>query len=151
MVLTGSMNWTYGGYSENDENTIIIHNDTIANLYLQAHAGNYEVISGGQHLTKQHGCRISAGVNNLDDKQDVDVYPNPYSNNVAVNYTLSGGEKITIEVYNMMGQKVLTVINGEIQNAGEHTCYFRCAAPGVYILRMQKGQEYINKKLIQIE
>jgi phosphatidylserine/phosphatidylglycerophosphate/cardiolipin synthase-like enzyme len=63
MVLTGSMNWSYGGYSENDENTIIIHNDTIANLYLQSYAKDYEVISG-HNLTRHHscaGCTVTAG------------------------------------------------------------------------------------------
>lgn len=45
-VLTGSHNWTASANSENDENTVIIHNDTIANMYLQAFASDFKAISG---------------------------------------------------------------------------------------------------------
>ncbi len=35
MVLTGSHNWSNNGNNSNDENTVIVHNATIANLYYQ--------------------------------------------------------------------------------------------------------------------
>lgn len=36
LVLTGSHNWSNSANEENDENTLIIHNDTIANLFFQS-------------------------------------------------------------------------------------------------------------------
>src|ERR1039457_6868069 len=45
-VLTGSHNWTSSADTKNDENTVIVHNDTIANLYLQAFAGDFKAIKG---------------------------------------------------------------------------------------------------------
>lgn len=38
MVITGSHNWTTAAEERNDENTLIIHDATIANLYLQEFA-----------------------------------------------------------------------------------------------------------------
>lgn len=46
MVLTGSHNWTTSANTKNDENTLIIHSDTIANIYYQAFKAEYEALSG---------------------------------------------------------------------------------------------------------
>jgi phosphatidylserine/phosphatidylglycerophosphate/cardiolipin synthase-like enzyme len=61
-VLTGSHNWTATANSMNDENTVIVHNDTIANLYLQAFAGDFKAISGNP-LIKQPGCAATFSIN----------------------------------------------------------------------------------------
>ena len=46
MVLTGSHNWTASADTKNDENTLIIHNDTIANIYYQSFYANYTALGG---------------------------------------------------------------------------------------------------------
>lgn len=45
-VLTGSHNWTSAANTQNDENTLIIHNDTIANIYYQAFYAEYAALGG---------------------------------------------------------------------------------------------------------
>ena len=45
-VLTGSHNWTTSANTKNDENTLIIHNDTIANIYYQAFYADYNALGG---------------------------------------------------------------------------------------------------------
>jgi PKD repeat protein len=45
-VLTGSHNWTSAADTKNDENTLIIHSDTIANIYYQAFHQNFTDLSG---------------------------------------------------------------------------------------------------------
>lgn len=47
MVLTGSHNWSNNGNNSNDENTVILHNATIANLYYQNFAYRF-VQNNGQ-------------------------------------------------------------------------------------------------------
>jgi hypothetical protein len=46
LVLTGSHNWTSSANTLNDENTLIIHNDTIANIYYQSFYANYTALGG---------------------------------------------------------------------------------------------------------
>jgi hypothetical protein len=46
MVLTGSHNWTASADTKNDENVLIIHNDTIANIYYQAFHQNFTGLGG---------------------------------------------------------------------------------------------------------
>ncbi len=46
LVLTGSHNWTNSADTKNDENTLIIHSDTIANIYYQSFHANYTDLGG---------------------------------------------------------------------------------------------------------
>jgi len=57
LVLTGSHNWTVSADTKNDENTLIIHNDTIANIYYQSFYANYTALGGT--LTPISPCLIA--------------------------------------------------------------------------------------------
>jgi hypothetical protein len=46
LVLTGSHNWTNTADTKNDENTLIIHSDTVANIYYQSFYANYTALGG---------------------------------------------------------------------------------------------------------
>ncbi len=45
-VLTGSHNWSTSANTKNDENTLIIHNDTVANVYYQSFKANFTSLGG---------------------------------------------------------------------------------------------------------
>jgi len=62
----------------------------------------------------------SAGIATYNANVDkISLYPNPASNSANVEYTLAKATDLTIEVYNVMGQKVQTVLSGN-QVAGKH-------------------------------
>ncbi len=150
MVLTGSHNWTATANSTNDENTIIIHNDTIANLYLQSFAEDFNVISGGPLSRVTVPCALGiARLNN--NSASVEVYPNPYSDKATINYTLADAEKVSASVYDIMGQKITTLVADEMQDAGMHQLEFRGALAGVYVLKLQVGQNSLVQKLVQVK
>jgi hypothetical protein len=50
-VLTGSHNWTSSADEENDENTVIIHNADVANIYYQAFIHDFDNIGTNNQLT----------------------------------------------------------------------------------------------------
>jgi phosphatidylserine/phosphatidylglycerophosphate/cardiolipin synthase-like enzyme len=150
MVLTGSMNWTAAGYNQNDENIIIIHNDTIANLYLQSFAKDLEVI-GSKTLTKQK-VNCTVGINGIENNpSQIDVYPNPYKGSVTISYNLAEDANVTINIYNIMGQKVSTLVNGCSLEAGSHIYEFSGASAGVYILQINENGNIYTRKLVQAE
>jgi len=60
LVLTGSHNWTVGANEGNDENTIIMHDPTIANIYYQAFNANFAYLGGT--IT---GCTVNVTCNNV--------------------------------------------------------------------------------------
>jgi len=65
LVLTGSHNWTVSADTKNDENTLIIHSDTIANIYYQAFYGNYTALGGTLNAIAPctTGCSTPSGLN----------------------------------------------------------------------------------------
>jgi chitinase len=65
-------------------------------------------------------------------------YPNPFNPTTTINYSLPSDANVTLDVYNMLGQKVVTLFSG-IQTTGEHQANFNGAnlASGVYIYRME--------------
>lgn len=58
LVLTGSHNWTMAAETKNDENTLIIHWDTLANEFYQSFKANYADLGGS--LTPVAPCAVTA-------------------------------------------------------------------------------------------
>ncbi len=93
-VITGSHNWSASAESSNDENTLIIHNATIANLYLQEFTARWL----GQ-IANIETVTFIPGI-------DLNVYPNP-----AVDYTFleidsENGFDATVQVWTSNGKIV---------------------------------------------
>ena len=62
-VLTGSHNWTTSADQSNDENTVIIHNADVANIYYQAFINDFDNIGTNNQLTPctvSNPCNITA-------------------------------------------------------------------------------------------
>jgi hypothetical protein len=148
VVLTGSHNWTSSADAENDENTVIVHNDTIANQYLQAFAGDFKTISGSSLATTKNPCKPT-GIDELATESQLDVFPNPYKGNVTISYTLAEDTKVTMYVYNIMGERVATLVDGAMLESGQHQFRFNGASSGVYILQVNEGGRIYTRKLIQ--
>jgi hypothetical protein len=68
-------------------------------------------------------------------------YPNPFNPSTKINYTLPFDSKVTMEVYNITGNKIAQLVN-EDQPAGYYTVDFnssvisRNLSSGVYFYRI---------------
>jgi hypothetical protein len=75
-------------------------------------------------------------------------YPNPFNPSTSVRYGLPVQSAVTLEVFNMLGQRVRTLLN-TVQSAGYHVAAWdgrgdqgRQAGSGVYFIRMNaKGAD----------
>ena len=105
IVETGSENWTSSGTNYNDENILIIHNDTLANIYYQSFIENFTTIGGGS-VTPVAGCGTVTSVQAISSVENiVSVYPNPATSAL----TISGQDLIkTITISNLLGQTLNT-------------------------------------------
>ncbi|MBI2417256.1 MAG: T9SS type A sorting domain-containing protein [Ignavibacteriales bacterium] len=79
-------------------------------------------------------------------------YPNPFNPNTAINYQLAESGKVTLKVYDILGNEVITLVNEE-QAAGRHQAVFSSAdkktlASGVYFYRLQAGANSVVKKMM---
>jgi hypothetical protein len=75
-------------------------------------------------------------------------YPNPFNPSTTIRYGLPTRAHVTLAVFNTLGQKVATLVQGE-QEAGDHEVRFDATnlASGVYLCRLQAGSFLETKKL----
>jgi hypothetical protein len=150
-VLTGSHNWTSSADAENDENTVVVHNDTIANEYLQGFAGDFKAISG-KSLTSTPSPCSTVGMNNISgEESELNIYPNPYKGSVNISYNLVQDANVTISVYNIMGEKVATLADGKMMQSGKYVFTFNGTSSGIYILQVNEGNHIYTRKLVQAQ
>ena len=78
----------------------------------------------------------------------LNVYPNPARSFVNVNYTIERDEAVSVEIYNLLGNK-LEEINYGYQSAGSYSQQLNISnlANGMYLLRIQAGGEQVISKL----
>ncbi len=76
-------------------------------------------------------------------------YPNPFNPSTMIRYQLTINNEVTLEIYNMVGQKVATLVNGS-QSAGEHSVQYHAEGmpAGIYLARLQAGLQIKTMKLI---
>ena len=76
-------------------------------------------------------------------------YPNPFNPRTIINYELPITNYIDLTIFNILGQKVATLVSGN-QNAGFHTVEWDAGgmASGVYYYRLQAEGFVETKKLI---
>jgi hypothetical protein len=75
-------------------------------------------------------------------------YPNPFNPSTQIQYVLPENAPVRLEVYNIMGQRVATLVDANM-SAGNHTVTFNASAfaSGVYIYRLQAGDVTLIRQM----
>ena len=81
-------------------------------------------------------------------------YPNPFNPETEISYSLAEGCDVRLEVFNIVGQRVVTLVD-EYQEAGVHRVTWdsrgkdgRSAPSGIYLYRLSAGEYVESKKMI---
>lgn len=79
-------------------------------------------------------------------------YPNPFNPNTAIQFSLRDAGLVSLKVYNILGQEVMTLVN-EYKNAGNYRVDFNAynLASGIYIYQLQAGSFINAKKMILLK
>ncbi len=84
---------------------------------------------------------------------NMDIYPNPSRDNINLSYTLKNTAHAVVELFNITGSKVKTIINS-VQSAGKHLLKIKSAdeelAPGTYMVSITVDGEVTTKKVISL-
>jgi hypothetical protein len=64
-------------------------------------------------------------------------YPNPFNPSTKINFSLASDSKVTMKVFNILGQEVVTLVDGNLA-AGEHEINFNASSlnSGVYLYQI---------------
>jgi endonuclease/exonuclease/phosphatase family metal-dependent hydrolase len=76
-------------------------------------------------------------------------YPNPFNPATIINYELSITNDVELSVYNLLGQKVVTLVS-KIQKAGHYQVEWDGSEfpSGVYLYILTAGKEQVVKKMV---
>ncbi|MEO5569506.1 MAG: T9SS type A sorting domain-containing protein [Bacteroidia bacterium] len=89
----------------------------------------------------------STGVNEIINDEQFSVYPNPANSNVQIYFTETSKSKINLLLIDALG-KIIKSEAFETASGGILSMNVSAVASGVYILRINKNGNVINKKLI---
>jgi phosphatidylserine/phosphatidylglycerophosphate/cardiolipin synthase-like enzyme len=89
VLITGSHNWTASANSINDENTLLIHDHTLANIYFQEFSARWQNMNDGNpDLISENKT------------QKLQLFPNPVERNFTVSASFSG----TLSIFDTEGK-----------------------------------------------
>jgi len=81
-------------------------------------------------------------------------YPNPFNPITTIEYGLPKDEKVKVTVYNMLGQKVKTLVDRQ-QKAGRYSVQFDVrqnpVASGIYFYRIKAGNFHKTRKMLLVK
>ncbi|MFZ4619355.1 MAG: T9SS type A sorting domain-containing protein [Bacteroidota bacterium] len=79
-------------------------------------------------------------------------YPNPFNPTTNIQYGLPVSGRVTLKVYNVLGQEMMTLVN-ETQNAGVYTVNFDASkfSSGMYLYRITSGNFVQVKKMLLLK
>jgi phosphatidylserine/phosphatidylglycerophosphate/cardiolipin synthase-like enzyme len=137
-VITGSHNWSANANFKNDENTLILQNQRVANEYFQEFAARYWQ-AGGQ---EEFDVTVSVGEISDDSPSKIGMiknFPNPFSSNTSIQFDLQSEQTVSLTVFDISGRAVSTLLRNEKFERGQHTVDFDGSklAGGIYIYKIQ--------------
>ncbi|MDE2813423.1 MAG: T9SS type A sorting domain-containing protein [Gemmatimonadota bacterium] len=84
-------------------------------------------------------------------------YPNPFNPSTVIPYQLPTSAHVRLEVFNLLGQRLATLVDAE-QAAGIHTAQWdatdaagRAVGAGVYIYRLSVGEQTESRRMVLVD
>ena len=76
-------------------------------------------------------------------------YPNPFNPATTIEFSIPETKRVTLKVYNLMGQEAVTLVDGELQ-AGYHATKWHAGnmASGIYFYMLMSDKKAITQKMI---
>jgi hypothetical protein len=78
-------------------------------------------------------------------------YPNPAPRQATVGYALPDRQEVTLRLYDVLGRRVRTIVNGVAEGRHEHTLRLNDLSSGVYVLRLQANGQSRSRKLTIVD
>jgi len=119
LVITGSHNWSASAETRNDENTLIIHSETIANQFWQEFEARFAGTVGIEAVAAIEGFTIK-------------TFPNPTTEFINFDFSLDNKKDILIEIYDVNGKLVESTTLQNISGTSIHQMNVKHLTSGSY-------------------
>lgn len=129
-------------------------NDTILSItgVLSFASNNYKLIprknddfDGISEIRQEEGLLTNYGL--------LQNYPNPFNPSTRIEYNLPVAGNVTLKIFNILGQKVRTLLNNEYKISGKHIVEFNADGlpSGIYLYRIQVNDYFKVMKMILLK
>lgn len=80
-------------------------------------------------------------------------YPNPFNPTTSISFNLPKATEVNLFVYNLLGQKVATLIQNQSKASGKHSIKFDASnlSSGIYLYRLETDSFMETKKMLLIK
>jgi len=106
---------------------------------IELEAGEYHI-----YTTKQLETPQILGINSIEDEQNINIYPNPASETLNVNFLEPQNKNSEIELYDIQGKIVKNIVVSNNRN----TIDISDLCSGLYILKINSANNTYSKKII---
>lgn len=142
MIYTGSANWSNNGNIRSDENVVIVHDSTMANLYFQEFMHRYK--GNGGNLFVQGDCTLVSTLaeNEANDEIEILIFPNPNHGEFWVQSKAGSGE---LRLFSTTGN----IVHRQFLQPEEEVGLAHLS-PGLYLLHFTEttAQRTVVKKIV---
>ena len=146
-TLTGSHNWSSAAETNNNENTVVVHDPGITNQYLQEFTARYYQFGGTDSVRVVAVDPISGPIPAMVSlAQNV---PNPVHGRTSIGYSLPGRQRVSLRLYDVGGREVRTLVN-QTQAPGHYRVLLNVGslASGAYFYRLDTGGKVYHRKMV---
>ncbi len=132
LVLTGSHNWSNGADQKNDENTVIVHDAAIANIYFQEFTQRFKDEITGIETYEAYGTAL--------------VYPNPAKHEFSVKID-SKESTAAVTLTDVLGKQAAAIPQANMTN-GVLTISDLNLPTGVYMVHVKAGETTYTSRIV---
>ena len=136
LVLTGSHNWSTSAETHNDENTVIVHNKTIANLYYQ------------EFMKRYNSNQSQSGIFEIESTNGFSIYPNPTNGQFTISYSSNQNEKTDIKVTDLSGRAVFEESLNMVSGLNKKDLNLQGLSSGMYFIELDTSANHLTQKII---
>jgi len=164
ILVSGNNTLGYPSYSKNDDSlafTTVFQSDT--SIFIVDVASDkinynplgsfYNLVTYGQvPVYYSNGKRVLGTTNAMTSATDINVFPNPFADDITIQFTMKKQEPIEIELYDMVGKPIKTLYNGEAINGNNS---FAFTVPdikeGSYLIKIKTEMGSVISKVIKVK
>ena len=136
LVITGSHNWSYNAETLNDENTLIIHNEEIADHFYQEWSARWTLAVGVNEASRS--------------TMEFNVWPNPTHDQFNIQFEAAQGGSAHTNVFDATGRSVMGSNSTATSGSNRIALDVQGLAPGTYIIQIEangsRGQKVFVKE-----
>jgi DNA/RNA endonuclease YhcR with UshA esterase domain len=138
IVITGSHNWSSNAEANNDENTLIIHDAAIANIFAQEFNARWiGTTTGTPTMSTLTGFETT-------------IFPNPVQEILNIKINSENVNETTISIIDITGKTVQTEILNNIQGETTHQVNVANLSQGTYFVTFNVNGILTFEKIVKI-